>query len=275
MFATLRLVVIFSLRSVGRLFFRLFKRRRRIALENVDRCFSHLSEKVRRRIVKKSFANLGHTLADFLILSWYKKSDVDRYCSFKNFHYLEESLCSGRGVIISTAHFGSWELAAHFLALKGFKSLIVYNKFKKPSWLDDAVKKRRELSGNKLVLKKYAFLSIYKELKRGRMVTLLTDQHAFPPDGIKTVMFGQDVWTHSSFVRLSLKTGALIVPAFMFVKGYRRYEIVFHEPIDPKKFVEHDDPVKRMVEQSNNALVGSISSSPDLWMWQHRRFKNV
>jgi len=279
--ATLRFLHILCFRFIGRIFFYLFRKRRKIAIENVKKCYPFIfkgekySEAKVRKIVKKSFINLGHTLGDFLFLKWYTKNNIDNYVTFKNRDYFEQALSKGDGLILSAAHFGGWELSAHVLALKGFESLVLYNRFKRPSWLDRVVKKQRERSGNRLILKQNSFLSIYKWLKKGGVVALLTDQHAIPPEGEKMRLLGVDAWVHTSFIKMSIKTGALIVPAFMHVKGNYRYEIEFFKPIDPRDFVDCENQALAMARECFKALEESIIKSPHLWMWQHRRFKNL
>ncbi|MBU1008122.1 lysophospholipid acyltransferase family protein [Candidatus Dependentiae bacterium] len=280
-FATLRLILILFFRSIGRALFYFFKKRRQVALKNVTRCYSFIfknksySRGKTRRLVKQSFAGLGHNLADFLLLGWYTRDNINRYVSAHSLHHLKQAQAKGRGVIISTAHFGCWELAAHYLALKGFKSLIIYNKFKGADQLDGCIKQQRERSGNRLIAKKNSYLSLYKHLKRNGSVMLVTDQHAFPPEGAKVSFLGQDAWTHTAFIKMSIKTGAPIVPAYMFVQGYTKYLIEFSRPIDPDDFVSCRDPIYEMTRACNEALERSIVESPELWMWQHQRFKQV
>jgi len=268
-FATLRLVHILFFRAVGKLFFYVFKKRRKIALQNVKRC----GYKPAKKIVKKSFVNLGHTLGDFLLLKFYTNKNIDKFVRVKNIDYLEQAISKGKGVILSGAHFGSWELAAHYLALKGYKSLILYNKFKKPYWLDGVVKKQRERNGNRLVDKKNSFLSLYKHLKNGGLTVLLTDQHAAEHEGEKVKLLGQDVFTHTTFIKMSIKTEAPIVPAFLFVDGISKYTIKLFKPIDPKNY-KSENAIKLMTRECNKALEKSIKKAPHLWMWQHRRFKD-
>lgn len=271
-FATLRLPIVLFCRAMGSILFYLFKRRKNVAVSNVSRCFPAVNP---IRVARRSYANQGQTLADFLLLKWYTKKNIDRYVSFRNMHYINNALAQGRGVIVSTGHFGSWELAAHALALYGFKSSIVYNKLKKPVWLDGLVKKNRERSGNKLILKERAFIALYKALKKGEAVTIVTDQHAYPPEGDKMCFLGQEAWVHSAFVKLSIKTGAVIVPAFMFTEGYSKYVIKAFSPIDPFDYANAADRVVTMTKRAHQALEGVIEREPTLWLWQHRRFKEL
>jgi len=278
LFATLRSVTIVFFRFLGRLFFYLFKKRRNIALKNVTLCHDFLYKSsidaiAPRKLVQQSFVSLGHALADFLLLRGYTKSNIDRYVTADHIEYLERARARGKGVIISAAHFGSWELAAHYFACKGFPSLIIYNQFKTYVWLDRAIKKQRTRSGNSLIDKKSSFLSLYKHVKKGGIVTLVTDQHAAPPDGEKLSFLGQPAWTHTAFVKMSIKTGAVILPVFMFVEGLSKYTIKFASPIDPEAYATTTDPCRAMAQACNNAVEDAVLQAPHLWMWQHRRFK--
>ncbi|MCK4517968.1 lysophospholipid acyltransferase family protein [Candidatus Babeliales bacterium] len=272
--ASLRLASLAFFRLLGVVFFCCFKKRRKIAIKNIIRCLP-VDHKRAKAIARKSFISLGHTLGDFLLLPKYTKKNIDRYVSIKHLDVLKEAVASKRGVILVGAHFGSWELAAHALALHDLPSLIVYNKFKASCWFEGYAKRRRELSGNKLILKEQAMLPLYKHLKIGRMATLVVDQHAHPPLGIKIPFFGIDAWTHTSFAKMSLKTGALVVPGFMFINGLFRYTINFETIFDPDDFRDKPDPVYSMVLAFNQELEVAIKRAPEQWMWQHRRFKKV
>jgi Kdo2-lipid IVA lauroyltransferase/acyltransferase len=274
-FATFRVAIILVFRLLGKVTFYFSKKRKPVAFENIKRCFPEKNKKEKNKILKGSFVSLGHSLADFLLIKSYKQKDIDHYIQAKNLHYFDEALQKGKGVILSTGHFGSWELAAHYLALKGFKSLILYNPIKWPEWLEVFVKKRRECCGNVLISKKRSLISLYKRIKSGGIVTLVTDQNCMPSDGIKAPLFGQNVWTHTAFIHLSLKTGAPVVPGFIFTKGLIKYEIELFKPLYPEDFTNLKNPEYQMAVASNKALESSIRRSPDHWMWQHRRFKNL
>lgn len=279
--ATARFLYISSFKFLGNFLFCVLRKRRAVAIKNINRCASFLfkdtdySKRKVLSLVRRSFVTVSHTFGDLFFLPWYTKKNIDRYVTASNFHYLEKAIASGRGVILSTGHFGSWELAGHYLALKGFPSLIIYNKFKRPKGLDEVIKKRRELAGNILILKQNSFLPLFRHLKKGGMVILLTDQHAEPVDGEQVPLLGQDAWTHTTFVKMSIKTGALIVPAYMHIHGYSKYVIEFHKPIDPLDYEKSNNQVYEMARASNEVLERTITGAPHLWMWQHRRFKKL
>ncbi|MCF7799846.1 lysophospholipid acyltransferase family protein [Candidatus Babeliales bacterium] len=277
-FATLRLLMIFIFRFLGKVTFFCSKKRRPIAQKNIDLCFkikNNFDAKRNEKISQKSFIFLGHALADFLLLRFYNNKNIDKYISVKNINYLHEAMSLNKGVIITTAHFGSWELAAHYLALKNYQSLVLYNPIKKYGWLENFIKKNRELSGNTLISKHNALLPVYRQLINKKIVTFIIDQHCHPNDGIKVPLFGHNVWTHTAFIKLSLKTGAPILSGFTFIKDLFKYELEIFKPLYPQDYKKFEDPEHSMACASNSSLEKAILKDAGSWMWQHRRFKNL
>jgi len=277
-FATFRLLGISLFRFVGLLAFYCSKKRKPVAKRNIDLCFlikKNIDKKINKKILKDSFISLGHSFADFLLLRFYNKKNINKFVSSKNLDYFTQALRLNKGTILSTAHFGSWELAAHYLALNNLKSLVLYNPIKKINWLENFVKNNRQLSGNVLIAKQNAILSVYRQLKQGKIVTFIIDQNCSPKDGLRVPFFGHNVWTHTAFIKLSIKTGAPIVPGFMFAKGLFKYELEAFAPLYPEDYKKFDDPEYQMALDSNKALEKAILKSPGLWMWQHKRFKNL
>ncbi len=277
-FATIRILIIFKFRLLGRLFGLFSSKRKNIALKNINYCFKSIDKKgfrQNKKIMQKCFANLGHSFADFLLLRFYKKDLLDKYFKIKNFERFKKALALGRGVILSTGHFGSWELAAHYLALHGYKSFILYNPVKNNKWLEAFIKKNREFSGNVLIPKKDSLLTLYKHLKKGGIVIMATDQHCYLNDGIEVELFGQKVRTHTAFIKLSLKTGTPIVPGFVYIKDLFNYELEILPPIYPEDYDGNLNAVLDIARRSNLYLESAIKNAPENWLWSHRRFKGI
>ncbi|MFC1894539.1 lysophospholipid acyltransferase family protein [Candidatus Dependentiae bacterium] len=277
-FATFRIVIVLSFKFLSLIVFFFSKKRKPIALKNIDLCFPAKSFEGKKRnylIARDSFLMLGHSIADFFLLRFYNKKNINHYVKFEGKYLLLYELQKGKGLIITGAHFGSCELAAHYLALHGFKSLVLYTPIKKPYWLEKFVKSNRQRSGNILISKYSSFLKLYRHLKKGGIVLALTDQHCSQSDGRKVPFFSHDVWTHTSFVKLSLKLGTPIVSGFVFIKNLFEYEIQFFKALYPQDFLKLDDPEYQMALASNRLLTKAILKKPNHWMWQHRRFKDL
>lgn len=277
LFATFRILLIQSFRFFGAVVFTFSRKRKSIALKNINLCFPPKNRKDKANnisIVKKNFIFLGHAFADFLLIRFYKKKFLDRCFKVEKFNLLKTIQAYGRGVILSTAHFGSWELAAHYLALNGFKFLILYKPMKHSNYLEKFVKKHREFSGNILIPKEGSLLILFRHLKKGGIVLLATDQHCYPLDGIEAPFFGKMVRFHSLFIRLSLKTMSPIVTGFCEIKDLFHYELELKDVIDPIDFRNSSNAEIEMLKRTNKSLENAIKKAPANWMWPHRRFKD-
>ena len=278
-FASLRLAHVLLFRLVGFAFFLIARKRRQIAKININSCRSRIFSESNIKTsstfcAAKSFCSLGQTLADLLILNFYTKKNIDRFVSCKDLERIEAAAESGNGVIIASSHFGSWELAGHFLALKGYKSLIIYNKFKHSSFVESFVKKQRQSSGNLLIEKHNSMIKAFKHLKRGGIIIILADQHAAPEEGSQSRLLGHRVSCHSGFIRLAAKVEAAIVPAVILNHGLFKYSVETCDPIWPHK-IESSLRIEKTLQHTNLFLERMITAAPEQWMWQHRRFKGA
>ena len=58
-------------------------------------------------------------------------------------------------------------------------------------------------------------------------------------------------------------------------KGLFQYEIEFFRPIEPHAFLKNEPISLTMARQNFDELEHAILKAPELWMWQHRRFKQI
>ena len=98
---------------LGTLIFRLDKKRRRVATDNLKRAFGlSISDEEIERIVKKVFSNIAVMFFEFMRLPWLDEKRLDALVEFEGLIHFDEALKKGRGVIMCTAHYGNWELFA-------------------------------------------------------------------------------------------------------------------------------------------------------------------
>lgn len=274
-FATFRLLLILLFRSFGRIVFLFSKKRKSVSIKNLSLCFPEKTKKEINKISRDSFILLGHSFADFLLIRFYNKKYINNHFKVHGLDDTKNILDKGKGIILSASHFGSFELAAHLMALNGLKSLILYNPIKNNSWLEKLIKNNREFGGNNLITKKNSFLSVYRRLKKGGITLFAADQNCCAEEGRKVPLFSNSTWTHTGFINLSLKTGAPIIQGFIYTKNLFDYEIYILPPLYPEDFLKLKDPEYEMSLAVNKGLEYAIKKSPAHWMWQHRRFKNL
>ncbi len=261
----------------SRLLFKFEKKRSSITLRNLKLAFPHKNEKEINEIALKSYKSVAITLAEIILMLNDKinlNSMVENKEEFlkKIKLYTEDA---ENGIIIITAHFSNWELAAQFLPLHGYPMVAIGREGN-----NKLIEKRittpfRQRHGNKNIYKKSALLGIIKALKRNRIVGLLFDQKAGGTNSIKVNFFGLPADTTKSIAEMKLKFNPKIIPIFFPRNTNGKYTPIIYEPIEYIAKEEDDQQVKiqKMTQNYNDILEKIVKTYPEQWFWMHNRWR--
>ncbi len=254
-------------------FMKLKKKRFHIVMTNLDLAFGETKTKEEKlEIAKKCYYNFAKYLGiNFILNQNTTKQKILKQVVFKNEHFLLDAMKSGRPIIVTTAHFGQWEIfplavAAHF----GPSSVL--GRRLDSSVMDKILRANRAQFDVELIDKDGGAKDILKALKARRIVGILVDQNTAPKDGIKVQFFGKDVLHTPAASVLAQKTNALIINAFIYQKGENLNEICFEEPIDISTF-DKEDAVQKATQMQCSACEEMVRARPEEYFWFHQRFK--
>ena len=254
-------------------FMKLKKKRFHIVMTNLDLAFGETKSKEEKlEIAKKCYYNFAKYLGiNFILNQNTTKQKILKQVVFKNEHFLLDAIRSGRPIIVTTAHFGQWEIfglavAAHF----GPSSVL--GRRLDSSVMDKILRANRAQFDVELIDKDGGAKDILKALKARRIVGILVDQNTAPKDGIKVQFFGKDVLHTPAASVLAQKTNALIINAFIYQKGENLNEICFEEPIDISTF-DKEDAVQKATQMQCSACEEMVRARPEEYFWFHQRFK--
>ena len=254
-------------------FMKLKKKRFHIVMTNLDLAFGETKTKEEKlEIAKKCYYNFAKYLGiNFILNQNTTKQKILKQVVFKNEHFLLDAIRSGRPIIVTTAHFGQWEIfglavAAHF----GPSSVL--GRRLDSSVMDKILRANRAQFDVELIDKDGGAKDILKALKARRIVGILVDQNTAPKDGIKMQFFGKDVLHTPAASVLAQKTNALIINAFIYQKGENLNEICFEEPIDISTF-DKEDAVQKATQMQCSACEEMVRARPEEYFWFHQRFK--
>ena len=254
-------------------FMKLKKKRFHIVMTNLDLAFGETKSKEEKlEIAKKCYYNFAKYLGiNFILNQNTTKQKILEQVVFKNEHFLLDAMKSGRPIIVTTAHFGQWEIfglavAAHFGASSALGRRL------DSSVMDKILKANRAQFDVELIDKNGGAKDILKALKARRIVGILVDQNTAPKDGIKVQFFGKDVLHTPAASVLAQKTNALIINAFIYQKGENLNEICFEEPIDISTF-DKEDAVQKATQMQCSACEEMVRARPEEYFWFHQRFK--
>ena len=254
-------------------FMKLKKKRFHIVMTNLDLAFGETKTKEEKlEIAKKCYYNFAKYLGiNFILNQNTTKQKILKQVVFKNEHFLLDAIRSGRPIIVTTAHFGQWEIfglavAAHF----GPSSVL--GRRLDSSVMDKILRANRAQFDVELIDKDGGAKDILKALKARRIVGILVDQNTAPKDGIKVQFFGKDVLHTPAASVLAQKTNALIINAFIYQKGENLNEICFEQPIDISTF-DKEDAVQKATQMQCSACEEMVRARPEEYFWFHQRFK--
>jgi KDO2-lipid IV(A) lauroyltransferase len=263
----LAIALVALLPSLSKLFAKLLDilvpRLRRIALKNLKMAgFSNPDQ-----IANGVFVSIARLLAAFARLPQLNPQNISALIRYDGLENFQTALARGRGVLVSTAHLGNWELSAFCHAWMSAPMHIVVRPLDNPR-IDALVERYRALSGNHIIEKKDAARGILKALKSGDAVGILIDQNTTLDQGVFIDFFGTKACAGTAFVKLAHHSGAAVVPGFaLWSEQEQRYILHFYPEIEMTGDVPED------TQRIHSQLESVIREYPDQWLWIHRRWK--
>jgi len=175
---------------------------------------------------------------------------------------LQRAASTGRGVILATAHLGSWEMAALFLSRRTQRVTLV-SMPEEIGWLGRLRSRIRSSQSHEEVLlgnDPMAVIDLLNRLRAGEFVGVQIDRVA--GGGAANVPFcGHHLVMPRGPARLAHATGAWILPVFAITAADGKYDLVVEEPIDPTGL---DEPA---IQAKLAALLESyVRRHPEQWL---------
>ena len=262
-------------RSIGSLYFAADAKRRGIACDNVRRTGIAADEAEVRRIAKKSFQHFASLVVDSLKADKYLTPETWRDYSDMQVDPETESLIEkpGQGVILVSAHLGSWEVAAQIISY--LKPVIgIARKMNNP-YVERLIQKRKPRRQLKMTPKHDAdMVRMLTALKEGNVLALLVDQHA--REGAMMIdFFGTPAATHTSHAMLHLITKIPICFGYCVKTGPKRYKFVAGPPLSFERTGNRKQDVRNILEQLTSEMENAIRNYPEQYLWAHRRWRNL
>jgi len=266
-----------TMKGLTLLVYHLDKKRRNLTITNLTMAFPEKTPEEIAVLSKEVYTELSKTIGEILLM-FTGQFDIDK--AIKNQDEAKEKLQdiaqnSPHGVIVMTAHFSNWELAAHFLAKNGLPMLAI-GRTGNNKLIDQKITiPFRNKYGNHATSKDNAMLSMAKTLKRGDAVGLLIDQKSGQLNSVKVDFFGTPAETTLSVAMLKLKFNPLVVPIFIARQSDGMYEMIINEPIDyvADEIEDKEKKLEAMTLKYNQAIENVIREYPAQWFWMHNRWR--
>jgi len=253
------------------------KKRRNLTIRNLTMAFPEKTPDEIVALSKKVYTELSITISEILFM-FTGQFDIDK--AIKNQEEAKKKLediahNSPNGIIVMTAHFSNWELAAHFLAKHGLPMLAIGREGNNKLIDQQITIPFRNKYGNRATSKDNAMLAMAKTLKKGDAIGLLIDQKSGLSNGANVDFFSMPAETTLSVAMLKLKFNPLVVPIFIARQSDGMYEMIIQEPIDyvADEIEGKEKKLKAMTLKYNKAIEDVIREYPAQWFWMHNRWR--
>jgi KDO2-lipid IV(A) lauroyltransferase len=249
---------------------RLARRDRRIALANLRLAFGEtLDDRERERIVRCSFERFLLTVLDYAWFSRHGRERLERYVTFDE--ALTASLDKREAWVAVTAHFGNWEIAGRYAAMRGAQLASVAKPVRNPL-IDARINQARRLQGQAVVPRQGALRTLLRVLKERGVVALLLDQDTRPAEGgVFVPFFGVPVPVARAAGSLAQRLGVPLVPVFCHGEPGGRYRCHARPALMPADMAGATP--EELTARITAIIEAEIRAAPDQWLWTYKRWK--
>ncbi len=175
---------------------------------------------------REVFRNFGKYLVEFFrIANELDENFVREKVRIINRHFLDEAASQKKGLIILTAHIGSWELGGLVMGMLGYPTFAIALPHKERP-VNDLFNRQRELRGIVSVPINQAVRRCLAALRENKNIAVLADRD-FTNSGEVLDFLGKKMLIPKGAALFALKTGAVILPTF-FLRDSEDGKFILH-----------------------------------------------
>ncbi|GAB5466605.1 MAG: lysophospholipid acyltransferase family protein [Candidatus Kapaibacteriales bacterium] len=250
--------------------------RTKLTIDNLKFAFPEKNNSELSYILKESYENLGITLCELLKAEELTDLELLKRVRYKNPELIGDTLKKGSGLILLSAHYANWEFLALTSGILQDETVNVIVKFQNNRYVDKRLNGIRRQYGNNIIDMAKAAREIVSILGNGGIVALLADKRASKDKDIYVEFFGRKAATYDAPARLSVKYGTPIIMGFAERTSDGFYEIelveVYRETIKDEE-LSIEEKIEKLTQTHVSMLEKQIRKRPELWSWQHDRWK--
>jgi len=224
-----------------------------------------------QRLAMASWYNYGRYASDFMYFPHMDAAameanmrDLSQGGTWAQF--LGRALQAGKGAIIATAHFGSWDMAGALVG-RHYPLSAVAETFSDPR-LNDLLQNQRREKGIAIIPLESSARRILRVLQKNEPVALVVDRPLSPQEGTPVTFFGRTTYVPSGPATLAVMSGAAIFPGYVWYGHHQQFYVRGFAPIFPrscKGAVEREKEIERLTQSIYDALEIMVREWPSQW----------
>ena len=177
------------------------------------------------RQTRLTFCHIFYNYFDLFRLPGLNNATVNNLVTIEGWDNLKAALAKGKGVVMSSAHLGNFDIILHAMSLLGVNIIVPVERVDPPQ-LFNYVTTLRSKEGLKLIPVDGPLLDLVRTLKKGGVVGLAADRDITGSGQIEQ-FFSYPAHLPTGSIKLALKTDAPLVLAFFHRKPDHSYHARF------------------------------------------------
>lgn len=178
----------------------------------------------------------------------------------------QQALAPGKGAIIATAHFGSWDMAGALVA-RHFPLSAVAETFQDPR-LNDLLQNQRREKQIGIIPMEGSARRILRALQENTFVAIVADRPMTKETGVETTFFGQKTYVPGGPAALAVKSGAALIPGYVWYGKKGVFLMRAFPPLFPqicKEAEAREREIARLTQYMYSTLEVVMHTAPTQW----------
>jgi len=245
---------------------------RRIVRRNLRFAYPDWSREKVGHISQRVFQNLGVSFLEIFQTATLSREQVLDRVRVVGEENLQNALKSKNGLVVVSAHLGSWETGLLFFCGYVQKPILGVVKKIRFAPLNRWVLRLRSRFGIEIVEKKGAMPEMRRMLRRGGVIGLLVDQSR-RSEGVEVNFFGHKVTTTPAAAFLAIRCNSPVLPIFCVRDDHDRLTVVAKPLLEMRRTGDLRSDVQANTQIITDIIEKAVRQYPDQWFWVHKRWK--
>ena len=231
---------------------------------NLKLIYPNMSYQKRKEFIKENSKMIGKSFIELMFnREFQKRTDIIEHTKQQLAPLLVAKKIN-QPIIIISGHIGSWEAVRAVLKKYGLTSGALYQRNRNIFYERLHLNAIKEGGEPIFEVGRAGTRKMISLIRSGGVVALMIDQAV--KEGKYFEFLGAPAKTSTSIAEISLKYGALLVPAYGIRTNKDGIEVSFDKPIELKT-------VNSITKAMNSSLEKRVQSNPTQWYWPHKRWK--
>ncbi|MEP6735615.1 MAG: lysophospholipid acyltransferase family protein [Chryseolinea sp.] len=257
---------------LGRIGYYFANNTRMLVIRHLAIAFPELSREQVKIKAKNVFEMLGKNAGEMLRATRVKDlTDLETFLETKGLENYEKAIAKGKGVIFLTCHLGAFDLQVSNMALRGLNPNIIGTPLKDER-LNELLWDYRNKYGAVAIARGKETFKLIKVLKSNGSVALLIDQDTKVKSAFVS-FFGKPAATPVGATILAMKTGAAVVPTYIYLGDDWKQHMLILPEIPMRLSGDEEADVIFNTQILSNFIEDVIRQHSEQWVWMHQRWK--